>query len=105
MSIGGDKPVTVSLQTEVQGAHLKQQDNWPAAIASQRHRERTAEPVVTVCVCVCVFVCGGVASKTGLAFRGSKPLSSSSICDRASLIVFASKQDSLCFQSREEMDD
>ncbi|CAB1436337.1 unnamed protein product [Pleuronectes platessa] len=36
---GGDKPVTASLQTEAQGAHLKQQDDWPAAIAGQHLRE------------------------------------------------------------------
>lgn len=37
MSVGGDKPVTISLQTEARGAHLKQRDDWPAAIAGQHH--------------------------------------------------------------------
>jgi len=42
VSIRGDKPVTVSMQTEARGAHLKQQDDWPTAIAGQRFCE-TAE--------------------------------------------------------------
>lgn len=42
MSVRGDKPVTVSLQTEAQGAHLKQRDDWPTAIAGQ-HLHETGE--------------------------------------------------------------
>lgn len=39
VSVKRDKAVTVSLQTEAQGAHLKQWDDWPTAIASQHVRE------------------------------------------------------------------
>lgn len=38
--VRADKPVTISLQTEEQGAHLKQWHYWPTAIASQRFHER-----------------------------------------------------------------
>lgn len=40
VSLRGDKPVTISLQTEEQGAHLKQWHYWPTAIASQHFHER-----------------------------------------------------------------
>lgn len=39
MSVRGDKPVTISLQTEARGAHLKQRDDWPTAIAGQHLHE------------------------------------------------------------------
>lgn len=42
MSVRGDKPVTASLQTEARGAHLKQRDDWPTAIAGQ-HLHETGE--------------------------------------------------------------
>lgn len=42
MSVWGDKPVTASLQTEARGAHLKQRDDWPTAIAGQ-HLHETGE--------------------------------------------------------------
>lgn len=83
MSVRGDKPVTVSLQTEAQGAHLKQRDDWPTAIAGQ-HLHETGETGV-------VMVVGGGeagrdASKTWHTFTGAEALCRP-ICDRARVIV------------------
>lgn len=45
----GDNPVTVSLQTEARGAHLKQRDDWPTAIAGQHlHKVGAGAGVVEV---------------------------------------------------------
>lgn len=71
VSVGGDKPVTASQQT-----HLQLQDDWPAAIAGQHHRE-TAEAGGP----------GRDTSETWLTFTGSQTLSCS-ICDGAGVIVW-----------------
>ena len=79
MSVRGDKPVTVSLQTEARGAHLKQRDDWPTAIASQRLHETGEAGVV-------VGEAGRDASKTWHTFTGTEALGRP-ICDRARVIV------------------
>lgn len=78
MSVGGDKPVTISLQTEARGAHLKQRDDWPAAIAGQHHETGGERG-------------GGGASKSWRTFRGT--LQNPSNC-------LASRPESLCKSER-----
>lgn len=79
MSVRGDKPVTVSFQTEAQGAHLKQRDDWPTAIAGQ-HLHETGETGGGG------GEAGGDASKTWHTFTGTEALGRP-ICDRARVIV------------------
>lgn len=84
-SARGDKPVTVSLQTEEQGAHLKQWHYWPTAIASQHFHERREREGAAV-----VGGAGKEASKTWRTFRGSEALGRHD-CHRVWVIVFFPK--------------